>query len=111
MSDRLHFKVTGSAGVIYEVSAQRDVAGVRITCTCEAGNNKLACKHRTALLAGDGTALISGGDGLATLATWLPGTALDHAIRRVAEANATAETAKRNLSAARKALGRVMLGG
>lgn len=111
MIEILRFEVAGSTGVVYEVTAQRDAAGVRIGCTCEAANNKQACRHRSALLAGDGAAMISGHDGLTVLTGWLPGTALDRAIRMVAEAEGEAEMAKRKLAGARKALGRSMLGG
>jgi DNA polymerase-3 subunit epsilon len=55
----LSFTVQGSTGSEYEVTARKVANQLRMTCTCQAGQNRIWCKHRTALLDGDISALIS----------------------------------------------------
>jgi DNA polymerase-3 subunit epsilon len=55
----LSFAVRGGSGSEYVVTARKVANHLRMTCTCQAGQNKMWCKHRTALLDGDVDALIS----------------------------------------------------
>ena len=57
--DGLSFTVRGSTGNTYFVNAQKVGPEVRISCTCQAGQNGLWCKHRTALLDGVVSDLLS----------------------------------------------------
>ena len=59
LEDVLCFSVKGSTGNIYEITARRVADQLRMTCTCQAGQNRIWCKHRTALLDGDVTNLVS----------------------------------------------------
>lgn len=54
-------EVTGSKGDIYRVSFTRGENGVRVQCTCKAGENGQFCRHRLALLAGDRFAMVDAG--------------------------------------------------
>lgn len=56
---RVEFLVQGSAPEPYRVSFWRVGDNVKSSCTCRAGKNGLACKHRIALLDGDVTNLVS----------------------------------------------------
>lgn len=58
-SERIEFLVQGSAAEPYRVSFWRVGDNVKSTCTCQAGKNGLACKHRLSLLDGDVTHLVS----------------------------------------------------
>lgn len=57
--DLLSFTVRGSTGNIYQVTARKSGDGVSMSCTCQAGQHGLWCRHRTALLDGDVTELVS----------------------------------------------------
>jgi uncharacterized Zn finger protein len=54
----LEFRVQGGEIEPYIVRFWREDVNLRSSCTCEAGNRGLACKHRIALLQGDLTALV-----------------------------------------------------
>lgn len=58
-SDHIEFFVQGSASDLYRVSFWRVGDNVKSSCTCQAGKNGLACKHRLNLLGGDVTNLVS----------------------------------------------------
>lgn len=58
-SERIEFIVQGSAAESYRVSFWRVGDNVKSSCTCQAGKNGLACKHRLNLLDGDVTNLVS----------------------------------------------------
>jgi DNA polymerase-3 subunit epsilon len=55
----LCFVVKGSTGNIYDVTARRVGGRLRTSCTCQAGQNRRWCKHRTALFDGEVDALLS----------------------------------------------------
>ena len=59
IQDDLSFVIRGSTGNTYYVSVHRLEAAVRMTCTCQAGQNGSWCRHRTALLDGDVSNLLS----------------------------------------------------
>ena len=111
MRDELIFEIAGSAGVVYEVRVLRAEGRLNLSCSCDAGRNGMACKHRIALLSGDAAAVISNNAAAASsIVTWLPDTPLAQAIAALADAEATAEVAKRAVTKAKKSLGRVMAG-
>jgi hypothetical protein len=58
-ADRIDFLVQGSAPEPYQTSFWRVGNNVKSSCTCPAGKNGLACKHRLSLLDGDVTNLVS----------------------------------------------------
>jgi DNA polymerase-3 subunit epsilon len=53
LDEVLSFSVRGSTGNTYEVAARKAVSKLHVSCTCQAGQNRVWCKHRTALLDGD----------------------------------------------------------
>ena len=55
----LSFTIRGSTGNTYFVTAQKSGSEVKVSCTCQAGQNGSWCKHRTALLDGDVSGLLS----------------------------------------------------
>jgi DNA polymerase-3 subunit epsilon len=56
----LSFSVRGSTGNTYEITARKAPDKLRVSCTCQAGQNRIWCKHRTALFDGDVSNLLSG---------------------------------------------------
>jgi len=74
LDDVLCFSVRGSAGNIYEITARRIAEKLRVSCTCQAGQNRIWCKHRTALLDGDVSNLLSDNvSDVKKLAEWADG--------------------------------------
>jgi DNA polymerase-3 subunit epsilon len=59
LDDLLCFVVRGSTGNEYYVSARLAKGQLRMTCTCQAGQNGVWCRHRTALLHGESADLLS----------------------------------------------------
>lgn len=55
----LTFKVQGSQPEPYTVTFRKEGRNITATCTCQAGRNKMYCKHRLNLLVGDVTNLVS----------------------------------------------------
>ncbi len=74
LEDALCFSIKGSTGNIYEITARRTANQLRTTCTCQAGQNRTWCKHRTALLDGDVSNLLSeNASDIKKLAEWAVG--------------------------------------
>jgi DNA polymerase-3 subunit epsilon len=93
----LCFAVLGSTGNVYEITARRIANELRMTCTCQAGQNRIWCKHRTALLDGDISALISNNTAdvttLGEMASILEVVGRDHTIRLKKEVRVFANNA------------------
>jgi DNA polymerase-3 subunit epsilon len=60
LDEVLCFSVRGSSGHVYEITGRKVAEKLRVSCTCQAGQNRIWCKHRTALLDGDISSLLSG---------------------------------------------------
>jgi DNA polymerase-3 subunit epsilon len=74
----LCFSVKGSTGNIYEITARRLAKKLRISCTCQAGQMRSWCKHRTALLDGDISNLLSDNiSDVKKLAEWAEGVKIE----------------------------------
>lgn len=83
-SERIEFLVQGSAVEPYRVSFWRVGNNVKSSCTCQAGKNGLACKHRLSLLEGDVTNLLSSSpDSFKKLQRLLEGSDVEAALRGV----------------------------
>jgi DNA polymerase-3 subunit epsilon len=59
LDDILSFSVRGSTGNIYGITARRTAGKLRVSCTCQAGQNRNWCKHRTSLVDRDVSNLLS----------------------------------------------------
>lgn len=110
-SEQITFCVQGSSPDPYFVTFKRS-DGLYATCTCGAGAQNKACKHRLNILSGDDTGIVSDNKAyIATVRGWLEGTALARALQAVAEATAEQDAAKKRTDAAKKALDRIMHSG
>ena len=82
--ERIEFIVQGSASEPYRVAFWRVGDNVKSSCTCQAGKNGLACKHRLSLLDGDVTNLLSSSpDSFQKLQSMLVGSDVGTALRGV----------------------------
>lgn len=80
-SERLDFFVQGSANDPYKVSFWRVGDDLKSSCTCQAGKNGLACKHRLNLLDGDLTNLVSSLESFSKLQKMIDGSDVGVALR------------------------------
>lgn len=108
---RLEFQVRGSAGDLYEITAERMGGEVAMFCTCQAGRNGMHCKHRFMLLDGVVDNLASENhDDVLTLKSWVPGSRMETAMVELAEAEAAMKAAQAALTRAKKVIAQVMRG-
>ena len=107
----IRFRVrSSSSNGAYEVSAQSADGRVRFTCTCPAGQSGQHCKHRIALLNGDGAALLSGHENLEGFLYLVSGTALVTHLGELTRLEQEADEIRRRIVAVKKALAREMAG-
>lgn len=109
---KINFSVIGSSDEPYDVTFEFADGHLRAFCTCAAGANGQACKHRSNLLAGvvDGVT-DANSEKLSLLAEWLKGSAIERAITSVTEAERQLEAAKQAVAKAKKHLGRTFMNG
>lgn len=107
---RVEIQVRGSSPDPYVVTFERLPAGIFAKCTCSAGLNGQACKHRISLLMGDVSSAVAPDVGaLALVLSELPDTPLGTALEEVKQAEKALELAKVRATKAKKNLGRTML--
>jgi len=108
--DEVCFLVQGSAEEPYKTTFQKKGSNLSAYCTCPAGENGQYCKHRFRILAGSNEGIVSDNkDEIMIVKAWLSGTDVETALIEVAEKERVLEKAKKDLSAAKKKLARVML--
>lgn len=106
---RVEFLVQGSAAEPYVVVVARTGTNVTAHCSCPAGIVGQYCKHRFAILQGDGSAVVSeNGSRVAEVAGWLAGSDLEAALRELGDREAELEVAKKRVASAKKAVARAM---
>jgi hypothetical protein len=112
MTDTVRFEVPGSSGEIYNVVATRDESKFKISCTCQAGQNRMHCRHRTMLLNGDGSDVPNLNESdLKRLLTMYDGTELSRQAAVCEKVDDLAKMAKDASAAEKKKFGRLMEGG
>lgn len=104
----LRFEVVGSAGDIYQVTAERRGRALVMHCTCQAGQNGTYCKHRISLIEGKPMGVLSGD--YAALGALVPGTPVQTAVLALRAAEADVKAAQAKLTKARKNLETAMFG-
>ena len=107
----IKFTVRGSKGDEYLITASREGEEFRITCTCDAAQNRLYCRHRISLLKGDVGAIISENEAdVHKLIRLSSGTAVEKRLRTIKELEVTKEAIDSKLKSEKKALAREMTG-
>jgi hypothetical protein len=108
--DMLELQVEGSSGDHYAVTFIREGNNLHTSCTCQAGQKGIHCKHRLSLLAGDISRVVGTppSDIGSKIAALLTGSDVAQALENLHVAEATAATAQAELKRVKKALDRVM---
>jgi len=107
--NKLIFFVQGSAKEPYKVIFQKNDSNLSAYCTCPAGDNGQYCKHRFNILGGITDGIVSANElDVKVVTSWLTGTDVEAALNDVMDAEEQFETAKRNLTSAKKNLSRVL---
>ena len=106
----LQFTVQGSSSAPYEVTfVNHEDGNLSAYCTCPAGENGLYCKHRFGILEGKPKGLVSGSaEDIATVASWMPGSDIEAAMKAVEAAQKEADAAKQKVAKLKKELARAM---
>jgi len=106
----IYFLVQGSAEEPYKVTFQKEGVNLSAYCTCPAGENGQCCKHRIRILDGSEEGIISENvSDVKIVKTWLAGTDVEKALIQIVEKERVLEKAKKELSAAKKKLARMMM--
>jgi hypothetical protein len=111
MTADLLFQVRSSSSAeVYDVGATLQPV-LRITCTCAAGAIGGFCKHRTDLLEGDLTNLVTVDEAdISILIQAVDGSEIRRAMNDITALDAEIETLKRKLGAVKKQLSRALNG-
>jgi len=105
----LRFIVIGSTGSEYEIIALREGDKFRMSCTCEAGKHGTYCKHRSALLDGEVSSVLSGNEGdVVRLKELICGTNVEKRYASVCALEKEKAALDSKLKLEKKALGREM---
>ena len=107
--DELTFQVKGSSAEPYELTFIKDGDSLTALCSCPAGQYGNFCKHRIALLDGNSQAIVSDNqDQVPTVVSWLQGTDVAAALTEFRVIEASKESSKNALMAAKRKLARAM---
>jgi hypothetical protein len=105
----LVFQVKGSSVKPYEITFIKDGDSLTALCSCPAGQYGNFCKHRIAILDGNGKAIVSDNtEQVATVVDWLQGTDVAMALEEFREIEKIKGTPKSSLVAAKRKLARAM---
>lgn len=108
-SSELTFQVKGSSAKPYEVTFIKDGDSLTALCSCPAGQYGNFCKHRIAILEGDGKAIVSdNADRAPTIVNWLQGTDVASALSEFRDIEEAGDEPKSVLVAAKRKLARAM---
>lgn len=108
---QLKFLVQGSEEKPYAVVFTKKEDGeLSATCQCRAATSKKQCKHRVEILLGSIGAIVSGNaNEVAQVVDWLKGSSLEAALTHCSDAVQKHDRAKKELTAAKAKLSRMML--
>lgn len=107
--NELTFLVKGSSPDPYELTFIKDGGSLTALCSCPAGQYGNYCKHRIAILDGDGSAVVSeNADRVSTVVDWLQGTDVAVALTEFRNVEKSVDTPKSALVMAKRKLARAM---
>jgi hypothetical protein len=103
------FLVQGSSPTPYKVKFTKTGSNISAFCTCPAGINGQYCKHRFRILDGDSTGIISNNlEDIKTVASWMTGSDIEVAIKRVKELELSLRKVEAELSKLKKQVAKAM---
>ena len=108
--NELAIEVEGSSGDIYQVKLYKTATGLKTSCSCQAGQKNIHCKHRLALFAGDFSHVRGNHPGNLDqlVVAMLQGSQLQTTLNTLAVAEQNALRATTELKRVKKSLDRVM---
>lgn len=107
--ESIEFMVQGSAEEPYRVLFTKDGNNLNAYCTCMAGENGLYCKHRFDILAGKTRSIVSDNiDQVPIVQSWLPGSDVEDALKKLEEAEEEHARTKKLVSQAKKNVAKAM---
>ncbi len=107
--EELVFLVEGSSSDAYEIKFIKDGSSLTALCTCPAGTFGNLCKHRVAILDGNGNAISSDNAGqVPRILDWLVGTDIETALAELRIAEKSKEHSKDEVMALKRKLAKVM---
>ena len=105
----LTFRVKGSSAEPYEITFIKDGDSLTALCSCPAGQYGNFCKHRIAILDGNGKAVVSDNvDQVAVVRDWLAGTDVAAALAELRAVEQAKNGPKGALVDAKRKLARAM---
>ena len=107
--EELTLSVKGSSSDPYKLTFIIDGDSLTALCTCPAGTFGNLCKHRVAILDGDGAAVIDVDvDKIKTIVEWLAGTDVEKALRELRAVESAEDATKDDIAVAKRGLGKAM---
>lgn len=108
--EEIQFEVQGSAVEPYIVRfVKRSDTNLSAYCSCPAGQQSQYCKHRFSILDGISKGVISSNiNDVKTVKSWLPGTDVDDALKKVRMLEVEQQRIKAELSEAKKHVAQAM---
>jgi uncharacterized Zn finger protein len=107
--EELTLQVKGSSSDPYELIFIKDGDSLTALCNCPAGTYGNLCKHRVAVLDGDGAAVIDDDAAkIASVVEWLIGTDVESALAELRVVEADKDSSKPDLVAAKRKLAKAM---
>jgi len=106
----IKFEVQGSSPTPYVVTfVRRSIRNLSAYCTCPAGDKGQYCKHRFNILDGEIDAIVSNNlQDIKLVQSWLPGSDIEEAIKNLRDLELAAANIKKQLTAAKKYVAKVM---
>jgi hypothetical protein len=106
----LKFRVKGQDPDAYEVVFEKAGDVLRVTCSCQAGNDGLYCEHRNNLIYGDTSNLLAGHSDVKKIAEMMKGSKLMSAIEELYYRESELEEFKQSVLLLKKKVGRLCNG-
>jgi len=106
--EELIISVKGSSADPYELTFIKDGDSLTALCNCPAGTFGNLCKHRVAILDGDAAAVVDDAGKTGTIVKWLGGTDVEAALAELRKVEASKESSKPELVAAKRQLAKAM---
>jgi uncharacterized Zn finger protein len=110
ITKEIRFLVQGSEAEPYSVVFGKTGTNLTATCTCKAGERGQHCKHRTRILLGETTGIVSdNAEDVPEIQDWLNGSDVEQAMIELRKAERDLEEAKKRVSLLKKRLSRSLV--
>ena len=108
---KIVFRVQGSKSNPYTVTFENMGGNVKALCDCAAGKNGQACKHRSRILSGDSTDIVSSNvNEVAIVSSWSEGGQVEKLQTEIQLKEAQLSKLEKEISQLRKKISKAMSG-